>query len=61
MIATKPQSLKELALGILGKRDTVWDSSETVSKKGSQGAKSAGTVNSESNQRFNLTVPLPTP
>ena len=51
-------SIRDLALAILNKRDTTWDSSGTGSKSVSQSTRPAGTVNSESAQRFNPTVPL---
>jgi hypothetical protein len=57
MTAASP-SLRELALNVLKKRDTAWDSRGTVDQKVSQGQKAAGTVKSGSIQTDNPTVPV---
>jgi hypothetical protein len=51
-------SLRELALNVLEKRDSAWDSRGTVAKTVSQGGKHTGTAKSESTQAVNPTVPL---
>jgi hypothetical protein len=50
--------LRELALNVLKKRDTAWDSRGTVDKKLSQGEKLVGTAKSARNQHHDPTVPL---
>ena len=51
-------SLRELALKVLKKRDSTWDSCGTAAEKPCHGQNHAGTANIESQRRFNPTVPV---
>ena len=60
-MTANPKSLRELALEILKKRDSAWDSRGTVDENLSHGQNHAGTANIESQERFNPTVPVSQP
>ena len=55
------KSLRELALDVLKKRESAWDSRGTIDEKPSHRQNHAGTANIESQQRFNPTVPVSQP
>jgi len=60
-MTANPRSLRELALEVLKKRDSAWDSRGTVNEKLSQGQNRVGTAKIESQQRFDPAVPVSQP
>ena len=60
-MTANPKSLRELALKVLKKRDSAWDSRGTVAEKLSPEQNCAGTANIESQRRFNPAVPVSQP
>jgi hypothetical protein len=60
-VTANPKSLRELALDVLKKRDSAWDSRGTVDEKLSHGQNHHGTAKIKSQQVFTSTVPLSQP